>query len=687
MNNAIYLRRAQKVWVEVGGGGLPENSIGALLKNIEPLGYTFSPQLIERLQTLSLDEMTGFYATLVETLRQLTGAHRAWKPMYPNFPQQVMEMNEWHLYFNAIAHYVTNALPTYAKKERLPLLDQTQPKIIELGSRDDFQSIFTRLVSSKTSISQSDKDDVAWLIEYSKDDIFALLPPEIALKENLAFVGAQLMRHTTQSADFLKNNFKIATDVLRLAVALSDGDVSLAESTKFKTINRAQRRLLLELLENCADPTEDMLRWKNRWIRLGEKLHVGEYAKLFPKSFAAFDVLRNDKPFATFNRQIESAVEARDSDKLVEMLRARPGDFARRLDHLLRLDASGQDRVLDEFAQVASRVSTPVLLQLTAHFKHRNSGHTLRTFFPKGNVAKVQAIENKLPSLDEAVGAAVVRICENALVERFAALPSLGACFLDEKLRDFLVPFSARSAAKSLRTLVRGSKLDLPDAKVLRFFLWWRDGKQRTDIDLSATFFDANFIYKDIVSYYNLKNYGGHHSGDIVSAPQGAAEFIDVNLETLRAKDVRYVVMSINSFTEQPFCDLPECFAGWMARTHAASGEIFEPRTVVDRIDIASDTQICLPLVADLQENRVVWMDIALRKYPSWNNVENNLSGVSLMARALTSLVKPNLYDLFALHIRARGELVSSRDAAQTVFGLDGDITPFEGDVIAAQWL
>ena len=44
----------------------------------------------------------------------------------------------------------------------------------------------------------------------------------------------------------------------------------------------------------------------------------------------------------------------------------------------------------------------------------------------------------------------------------------------------------------------------------------------------------------------------------------------------------RYVVTSINSFTEQPYCDLPECFAGWMARADTASGEVFEPRSVFD---------------------------------------------------------------------------------------------------------
>jgi hypothetical protein len=32
----------------------------------------------------------------------------------------------------------------------------------------------------------------------------------------------------------------------------------------------------------------------------------------------------------------------------------------------------------------------------------------------------------------------------------------------------------------------------------------------------------------DTLAYYNLKNFGAHHSGDIVDAPKGAAEFIDI---------------------------------------------------------------------------------------------------------------------------------------------------------------
>ena len=39
--------------------------------------------------------------------------------------------------------------------------------------------------------------------------------------------------------------------------------------------------------------------------------------------------------------------------------------------------------------------------------------------------------------------------------------------------------------------------------------------------------------------------------------------------------------MCLSSYTQQAYCDLPECFAGWMARQQPNSGEIFEPK---DRI-------------------------------------------------------------------------------------------------------
>lgn len=49
-----------------------------------------------------------------------------------------------------------------------------------------------------------------------------------------------------------------------------------------------------------------------------------------------------------------------------------------------------------------------------------------------------------------------------------------------------------------------------------------------------------------------------------------------------------------------------------------------------------------------------------------------------LVGKALTNLVKPNLYDLFRLHIEARGELVQDIEEAETIFSLNKGITPFD---------
>lgn len=685
--NAIYLRRSSKVVLKPGSGSQPDDAIAAMQKNLEALGFVMSPALMERVRTLDPDALASFYRPLIKDLRELVGAHREFNPMYPDFPEQVRQMPEGRLYLNAILHYLTNKLPVFAKSHRPPLAEAVELRVIDLGDREDFERIFTRLAGAKTSLSPADKADLIWFVSQYQDRTASLLPSEIPSKENLAVLGAALIRHAPASADVLSSHFKTATDVLRLAVALSDGDVSLATKVKFVKFSRAWRKRLLGWLERTGNPVEDMLRWKKRWIRLGERLHPGDYAEAFPTTYAAFKSLRNDELVATFNSQMEALLATRDWAGALRILESRPGDLARRLDHLLRI-AENREAVLAKFRMTAASVSTPVLLQMMAHFRARNSMPDLRIFFPKGEVGKLYAIPCEMPDLPSQVTGAVTSICEEALVERFSKKPPLGRCWLNERMAHYMVPLAQRSASKALRTITRGSRLPLPDAKVLRFFIWWRNGSSRTDIDLSAALFDADQRHVDHLSYYNLKNFGGCHSGDIVDAPQGASEFIDVKLDKLRAAKVRYIVMMISSFTAQPYCDLPECFAGWMARQESGSGEVYEPSTVQDKLDVASNTRICIPAVFDLDAKEVIWADLALKKRPAYcNNAINNLSSLSLMLRSLTSLAKPDLHTLFSLHIRARGSQSTSQDFADTVFSTAEGVTPMDVDRIRADFL
>jgi len=725
MNNGIYLRRLRKVGLPppaVEGGPAGRACIATLLKNLEPLGYVFSEKLVQGCLTLSTEQLGALYRELLAHLEKSRGAHRKHRPMYPGFPAQVMALPEAELYLNALLHYWTDGayfpngapspatdrevepdaarsgLPAWIGRirdhltqdvltERPPLDEEPGPTVLDLGSIEEFEALFTAVAGANVSLSEQDREDLAWYVRRYGDDIERLLPERVPQKENVAYLAGLLMAHTSQAPAFLERYVKTATDVLRLAVAQSGGDVSLAQSTRFRNFSRPERRLLLRLLDRCPAPVEDMLRWKGRWIRLGERLHPGEHAQTFANAAAAFDVLRRDQPYPTFNGAIENALETRDVAGAVERLAARPGDFARRLDHLLRLERYAQGSIIDRFARVARSVSTPVLLQVAQHFRGRTSPRPLRVFFPKGQLAKAQAVPNKLPPLPEAVCGAVVEACETALIERFKLLPPLGPSYVDPALRDYLVPFAVRSASRSFRTVARGSRLPMPEGEVLRFFVWWTDGDDRTDIDLSATLLDAEFNYLDIVSYYNLKAFGGAHSGDIVDAPNGASEFIDLTICKLLERKVRYVVMSLSSYTEQPYCELPECFAGWMARQKPDSGEIYEPRTVQDRLDLTADTCIALPLVFDLLDRKVIWCDMALRRHPRWqNNVHANLNGINLTVQAMVGLDRPNLYDLFRLHGRARGKLVESADVAQTIFSVERE-TPFHPERIAAEFL
>jgi len=690
--NRIYLRRKNKIIINNGIASTPNTrEVATILKNIESLGYTFSQNIINILNTYTVEQLKIFYKGIVKNIKRLVGADVVYNPMYPNFPAQVMKASECELYINAIIHYVSfgSLVPYYDIEKRNPLKDKVNFRIINLGNIDEFNEIFVNIINSKTSISETDKADLEWFVRNHKKDVYGYLPEEIALKENACYLCKLLYVNSLADVTVYSKYIKTATDVLRFAVSLSDGDVSLAAKTRFISFKRGDRRMLLSLLENCNNIEEDMLRYKNQWIRLGERLHPSEY-KMFEKSQRAFQKLRNNEKIDTFNSKVNLAFYYGETKETVKLLKQRPGEFARKLDYLLRT-CDDTDLALSEFYKIAGEISTPVLLQVLEHFKTRNEKNELRVFFPKGSIAKVYGLPNNLPELDSELCQKVVDICKERIKELYGSREKLGKVYIDEKLKDYIVPFSQRSASKALKTIVRGSKVDIPsDATTIRTFVYWKEPSgNRTDLDLSAVMYDANWNYMEHISYTNLRStkYKAAHSGDITSAPKGASEFIDLDLESVRKYGGRYVVFTVMSFTGQNFVDLPECFMGWMARKNVNSGEIYEAKTVKNKIDIASQSLICIPMVLDLYENKVVWADISLKSQPTWNNVENNMSGMILMGKALTTMKKPNLYDLLMLNAQARGELCESIEDADTVFSIDNGITPYDTDIIVSQYL
>lgn len=719
MENSVFniiLRRKNRVFINnndmlkslSGAAGEKNKQIVATMnKNIEVFGYTMSEALFNKLVHMKVKSRKVVYDALVSGLKEITGADKVYNPMYPNFPESVMEKDDFELYFNAIVHYWSfgTLLPYEEKKERAPLFNAAKVKVLEAGSFDDLNDIFNNLCASKTSLSKSDVDDMIFILNSTK----VTLPDEIPFKENTACI-CKLLVNTGVDTDgsLCKKYVKTATDVLRLVTAMSDGDVSLAENTKFRNLKRNERRIIMNLLAGCGNAAEDMSRYAGRWIRVGEKLHPGEFAKneRYTKAVQAFGIIRNDGKIQSFAGRVDAAVASGDVNTVVSLLKKRPGEFARRIDFLLRTFNKDADRkaVIMGFASIAKDVSSTALLQVREHFINKLDGNDdMRVFFPKGNLARSYYVKNdKTEAIPEDAMKMVIAVCESALINIYGNREFLGKVYIDEALKDYTVPFSLRSAGKTMTAVSRGSRIAIDDsAKIIRPFIWWTNTKDDIiDVDLSVAVFADDWNCLEHVSYSNLKSsrFGICHSGDITNGGpadgEGVAEFIDLDIEKALSAGARYAVFNVYNFSDENFSKMEHAAFGFMTRSDMKSGEIFEPSTVKQRMDLASATTTCIPVIFDLKERVFVWCDMALtadhvRAGYGGINVESNLPSVVVTCKAMVDIKKPNLYDLFIFNAKARGVITDNPDEADIRFGLHDncDVKPNDIDVIVGKYL
>lgn len=719
MENSIFniiLRRKNRVFINdndmlkslSGAAGEKNKQIVATMnKNIEVFGYTMSEALFNKLVHMKVKSREVVYDALVSGLKEITGADKVYNPMYPNFPESVMEKGDFELYFNAIVHYWSfgTLLPYEEKNERAPLFNAAKVKVLEAGSFDDLNDIFNNLCASKTSLSKSDVDDMIFILNSAK----VTLPDEIPFKENTACI-CRLLVDTGVDTDgsLCKKYVKTAIDVLRLVTAMSDGDVSLAENTKFRNLKRNERRIIMNLLAGCGNAAEDMSRYAGRWIRVGEKLHPGEFAKnkRYTKVVQAFGIIRNDGKIQSFAGRVDAAVASGDVNTVVSLLKKRPGEFARRIDFLLRTFNKDADRkaVIMGFASIAKDVSSTVLLQVREHFINKLDGNDdMRVFFPKGNLARSYYVKNdKTEAIPEDAMKMVIAVCESALINIYGNREFLGKVYIDEAFKDYTVPFSLRSAGKTMTAVSRGSRIAIDDsAKIIRPFIWWTNTKDDIiDVDLSVAVFADDWNCLEHVSYSNLKSsrFGICHSGDITNGGpvdgEGVAEFIDLDIEKALSAGARYAVFNVYNFSNENFSKMEHAAFGFMTRNDMKIGEIFEPSTVKQRMDLASATTTCIPVIFDLKERVFVWCDMALtadhvRAGYGGINVESNLPSVVVTCKAIVDVKKPNLYDLFTFNATARGVITDNPDEADIRFGLDDncDVKPSDIDVIVGKYL
>lgn len=309
------------------GGNENNPTVAATIQaELMNLGFMLDEAAYKKLQATPKRDAIAFYEEVAAWIKATIG-DGCYTPLYAGFPQDVMALSDVELFLNTITHYLSGGtfLVNAFTQKRPTAFERPNYKIITVGTQEDFEQIPRDLLSAEQSLAPEDVDVLRWFFaNYPADRVQELLPSRIPFKENLCVLVAELkiipQKMTT-------------TDALRVIVAQSGGDVTLTEKgEKIGPFSRAARRALLAFLESLDLSVEEMQERRSRWLRVGKVLHPGEYAGRCPKTFAAFQRLRNEKV-----RTWASAVEnAPTLDAKLDLLTQRPGEFARRLDSLVR---------------------------------------------------------------------------------------------------------------------------------------------------------------------------------------------------------------------------------------------------------------------------------------------------------------------------------------------------------------
>lgn len=681
----------------------------ALAEHWQSMGFALTKADALRL----CDEDTTVHAWLhkhiTPALKTRLGGHVRMTPMYPNFPKQVMDMDEAELLHNALMHYLGDELgvrivPHSDVDKRKPLkTGEGQVRALRVIDQAQLQEDLTKLVQMNTVwtpaqnvlAKQALPLMVAWKIV---GDHTSLLQ-----RENQAhLMGAwlDLVRTGKTPANAWPAERVSATDLLRAAVAYSGGDPSLASSSekvRFAKLSRPQRRVIMQALERAvgetSNPLNDLHLHRQSWLRLGERLHVGEWTKM-PKAVKAVNDLRNLPAPISWAGKLDALLGSAPTQitlaQVLALFPENPGYAARALGRVMLWADKNAADVAQAFYEIADRVDTPLLLALGASFEaDAAKPKRARVMIPKGMAAKRYRVEAKGKALSPEACFLVSRACDNTLTARFAQLPPLGKVFVEPGLNDVIVPKGLRSASDSVGVVARGSWLPVgKDAEIVRLFLWWKDTDDgRVDVDLSAVGVSKDFGHTETCNYHAMQEQGMTHSGDFTSAPSGAAEFVDIRLDKLN-KHTRYIVLGANVFHGPGFSQLPECFVGWQERESGKGqrGEVMELKTVVDKFQVTASTKGFLGVVFDVKERRLMWLDLPMNAQ-SGNSIHGSMDNVLSVVEDFQTyaFAQPKIGHLINLHIQARGgvEVEDAKDA-DVVFSLTTKMAKKGQTVIAA---
>lgn len=620
--------------------------LGTIIANLVYYGFVLSKGAFDILATLDETTVKEWWRRLEPSLKEVSGDSKNMGDfvVYKNFPQEVLDMSQAQYWFSQICMYwgVPNEYFTQEVESRDSMLEDTELKVLHLVKEDSVQKVLDIMLQVPAKWTPRQFESVMFLV---KNEDLNVDISKVPFKENMVKLVSAIFDED------IELNIKSATDVLRLAVGLSDGDVSLDTNSKFRKFNRTQRKRLLEMMENSTNLAEDMMRYKGKWKRLMYALHPGDYANKFPGVCEAYNALYNGN-IITFNSQVEEGLLNK-SVSVIALLQTRPGEFMRRLNKvILVFKRPGAEA----FVEVLGKLSIVQLLKIEKYVQSANV-RKQRTIAPKGNWNKLQVLDGGVKMPVRIKGFLLTSI-QKEVATRMKDL--VGPVCLDE--RTSMIKLQTNGA--ELAPYGRGTAFPIPEnIKFIRTASYWQaKGHGNFWFDNGWNFFDENWGNLGTCAW-NADVFGGKaavFSGDPTNSKEmdgKACQMIDLYLDKLAGQGVRYAVWNILCYSHTKFKDATDVFAALQWGEEKQAGKLFEPSRCQLTFPLEGDSLTKYIAYIDVQERKLVYMDANLR-----GNTQSAIYNAEVLEEKMPAFIEyldtvPSVHDLFKGVARKNGKI------------------------------
>jgi len=690
-NNAVYIH-------EINGSvsGNLSKSTFELIENLKKLGFSFTEELLWKINNVDLNYQREIY----EVFQEILGTKLNWMPLVKNWKIPTGETKNDHwitLFANifndkkgknlACGHLIPkntfpleryNGCPFCGTPFQFGGIESfgtgSKMKVLELWTDKEIEKYFYSLLNSKTALDVSQIDSLKNLIsELNLPSI------EIKMKETLMVVVDTLIENEKQNE--AGELLKTPNDILRYLWYKKTGFLQLVEpktiikrtsnnnrhffhpldkSVEVKVESKELLKLkysrkeslmvakwLNEMELNSETICENMHPKRSMWIRFIRALRLAEYGKR--TGFENLAKILDDfykKNYTVFQGRIEYFRLKADAEKTFDLLKRRPGLFARSL--FSNILWFGEDLTLKHFEEIVDKIPMRLVLTLNMYAEIYFDKNTQRNVKTLGGTNKTIPANRWVLSYEDdhlkEIKKKIEEMTLRAIEKRFSGIKTENkTIFISPEL--YNIPLSIGDRSDNIQDLpnaLMGTKFPL-EGNEIRLFMQWGKGLPAQHLDMDLSCHIAYEKGSEVCSYFNLTTKGCQHSGDIINIPDkiGTAEYVNLNLFELQNAGAKYVTFTCNAYSNGSIT--PNLIVGWMdskypMKISETSGVAYDPSCVIHQVRISNSLSKGLVFgVLDVEKREIIWLEMTF----SGQNIQTlDINGVTALIKKLDSKMK-----------------------------------------------